>query len=110
MFTGDSTISFGRVLRVGADTDLVAGAGNGDPQELVSWNGLALFSAIGPGGARRVFRSDGTIAGTFEVAPSAPYGPCTRMVAAGNQVFFGTRRTPASTAMPMAWACSGTGQ
>ena len=69
--------------------DLFPGVGSSRPQSLLGLNGVLYFSATGPDGARTLWRSDGTAAGTQPVRSDAdaPMNPTHLTLAAGQLIF-----------------------
>lgn len=68
-------------------TDLAPGSDSVGFGEFVAHAGLCWFVAE-VGSSKRLFASDGSVGGTFEVAPAATYGRCETIAAAGPYVFF----------------------
>jgi ELWxxDGT repeat protein len=60
------------------------------PNSFCGLGGVLYFAARSAPFTTRLFRSDGTAAGTFEVAPAAGYGSCDEVAVAGGRVFFST--------------------
>lgn len=63
------------------------------PNEFAVMSGVLYYAGWNANQQRRLFRSDGTLAGTHEVAPGTMAGPCERVIAAGNLVYFGSPTT-----------------
>ena len=80
--------TFGGAQRL---TDLAPGSDSVAFGAFVAHAGLCWFVAE-VGFAKRLFASDGSVGGTFEVAPAANYGRCESIAAAGPYVFFTNER------------------
>lgn len=84
LWVTDGTVAGTRLV-----ADLEPGLTGSEPQAFVDFGGVALFRAR-VGGATRLFRSDGTATGTFEVAPGMVAGTVAEIAVAGSTAWFTT--------------------
>lgn len=59
-----------------------------EPQEIIEVGGLIYFSAINSDGTSKLWKSDGTLAGTTDIAPDTAYGGPEQLMSLGETVFF----------------------
>ncbi len=67
--------------------DINPGSASSSPTSLTAWNGIVLFRATG-GGATRLWRTDGTVGGTWVIDPAVGPRFPENLAAAGNRVYF----------------------
>jgi ELWxxDGT repeat protein len=79
-----------------------------NPTNLLEMNGYVLFAATTPAAGTELWRSDGTAAGTFQLAdiwPGATGGFSFNLTRVGNQAFFSARTSAAGMEL---WVTDGT--
>lgn len=102
LWTSDGSFGGTQVL-----VDLEPGANSSWPSYLTGWNGIALFGATS-GGSSRLWRTDGTVAGTFALDPAVGPRSPQNLAAAGGRVYFTARANGGPNIGWELWATDGT--
>ncbi len=87
--------------------DIDAGSGSSYPTDFAALNGLAVFGATS-GGATRLWRSDGTVAGTLALDPAVGPRSPQNLATCGNRVWFAAHKSSGTNVGWEVWSTDGT--